>query len=109
MNQDFSPGGFGRALGYPPNFVAPLPPPLTREEIERERYIRETRYATVRVSEMVLEGDGQTCLSRLNSRGETIFDVPVKRLNEKLNGKRIDLGDGWAFTVRFAQFSERVG
>jgi hypothetical protein len=110
MNQPFSPGGSGAHVGYPENFVAPAPAPLTREEIERQQWERNNRVETFRApGECTFKIDGQTFISRRHHIFGHVIDLPTRRINELIHAREIDLGQGATMSLRFEVVHERIG
>jgi len=99
---NFSPGGFGgmRQFEHTEASIAAsraaAAVPLTREEIEQQRFARENRFEQLRAPgpDCVFSAGGQTFISQRHPLYGWVWTLPSRLVNTYIHGREIQLGDG---------------
>jgi hypothetical protein len=114
-NMSFSPGSGNWGLTHTPESIAAsraaAVAPLTKEELDRIQYDRSHRFATIRVSSQswAVKIDGIEYHPRAHPRFGWVATVPIARMNAKIAGKELDLGDGDWIRPAYEEVHEVVG
>lgn len=87
----------------------PPAPTISAEEWKRRQYEAQQRFEMFRApGECTICLDGKTYSSRRHHHYGWVWDLPVRYVNTKLNGVRIDLADGDWLELRLDAVREKI-
>jgi hypothetical protein len=115
MTQPFSPGGGNWAIGHDAASIArsqaAAAAPMSREEMERERFQRENRFEQLRAPgpDCSFSIDGQTFTSVRHQRYGWVWTLPSRLVNQYIHAREIQLGDGATLRLTLAPAPEISG